>query len=197
MPAPRLLLIKHSLPEIDPARPADEWPLGLEGRRRCLALAERLMQYRPQALFCSLETKARQTAAILADRLSLPVTPTAGLHEHARRSAGFGTPEQFQADVQRFFAHPEQLVFGEETARAAQARFTFAIAGLLQANPAQTLAVVAHGTVISLFSQPHLDPGDAAAVYRFWQQLGLPSIVVFELPGLRLLETIEHLEDLP
>ncbi len=35
----RLILVKHSLPVLEPAVPAREWRLGEEGRRRCAGLA--------------------------------------------------------------------------------------------------------------------------------------------------------------
>ena len=37
-----LILVKHSLPEIDPSVPANEWRLSCEGRRRARKLGERL-----------------------------------------------------------------------------------------------------------------------------------------------------------
>ena len=37
---PKLILVKHSLPAIDPAAPAAEWRLAPEGLRRCERLAE-------------------------------------------------------------------------------------------------------------------------------------------------------------
>ncbi len=44
---PRLILVKHSLPEIVPALPANEWRLSEGGRPRCRVLAERLAAYSP------------------------------------------------------------------------------------------------------------------------------------------------------
>lgn len=35
----RLILVKHSLPVIEPTLPASQWRLGPEGRRRCERLA--------------------------------------------------------------------------------------------------------------------------------------------------------------
>jgi hypothetical protein len=35
------VLVRHSVPEVDPARPAEEWRLSEEGRARCAALRGR------------------------------------------------------------------------------------------------------------------------------------------------------------
>lgn len=178
MPAPerahRLLLLKHSLPLIDPAQPADTWPLSDEGRLRAVRLAERLMAFRPQALYTSPEIKAAQTAAILGERLSLtPITHPA-LHEHLRRSAAFSTQDAFEQDVMGLFSHPNRLVFGDETARQAQQRFNRAVEDISAAHPSQIVAIVAHGTVISLYLSGLLG-WEATETFRFWKGLGLPG----------------------
>ena len=51
--AARLILVKHSLPEIVDGVRAREWRLGDEGRRRCDALAEALASYAPSGVITS------------------------------------------------------------------------------------------------------------------------------------------------
>jgi broad specificity phosphatase PhoE len=178
LPGVKLILVRHSLPEILPAVPANQWRLSAEGRSRCPALAEQLAAYKPQALFSSLEPKAIETAQILSERLSLPFTPTTGLHEHERPAAArrFSRAE-FEATLARFFDHPDELVFGTETAAQAQQRFSTAMRNILTEHPGQTLAVVAHGTVMSLFVAYNnsIDP------FTFWKSLALPCFVVLSL----------------
>jgi broad specificity phosphatase PhoE len=89
----------------------------------------------------------------------------------------------FQASVKRFFAAPEKLVFGREAARQAQQRFSTAIQSLLETYSDQTLAVVAHGTVITLF----VAQTNSIEPFEFWKVLTLPSIVLLSLPE-RLLQ---------
>lgn len=192
MPAPELILIKHSLPEIDPGLPAAEWHLSAEGRRRCQALAEKLASHSPQVLFSSREPKAEETARLVAQRLGLATQSVDGLHEHRRTREAFTTADAFTANMQHFFDHPNELVFGEESAAQAQQRFSVALAGLCAQHPGQTLAVVAHGTVITLFALENTASPDLHA-FEFWQRLGLPSMVVFERPELRLRHVVEEI----
>lgn len=147
----KLLFVRHSLPEIHPGIPASQWRLSAEGRSRCLSLAEQLVACQPQALFSSLEPKAIETVQILSGRLSIPFTSVANLHEHERPVLERLEQPDFEASLARFFARPDELVFGAETATQAQQRLSTAVHDLLARRPGQTLAIVTHGTVMTLF----------------------------------------------
>jgi broad specificity phosphatase PhoE len=184
--AHNLILVRHSQSRQNPALPASQWGLSDEGRRRCGALAERLAIYRPVAIVTSRERKAVETGAIVAARLDLPAETAAGLHEHARERAGYSSPEAFEQSVAALFERPGELVFGEETASQAEQRFDQAVSDVLGRYPEQAVAVVAHGTVISLFVARHAGIAPAP----FWKSLGMPAIVVLALPDLKLQEVI-------
>jgi broad specificity phosphatase PhoE len=183
------ILIRHSQSQPDPMRPASQWPLTQEGRRRCLPLADRLAAFAPNLIITSREPKAIETGSLVGARLGLPTVAADGLHEHRREQVGWLPSPAFEQAVAAFFSRPDALVFGEETAGQAGARFEAAMQGLIGANPGQTLAVVAHGTVISLFAAAHA----GVAALPFWRRLGMPALVVFALPDLKLLEVIERL----
>ena len=64
----RLILVKHSLPEIVPDIPSAKWHLSDEGRRRALVLAGRLSSFEPSRVVSSHEPKAVETAdKLIAD----------------------------------------------------------------------------------------------------------------------------------
>jgi broad specificity phosphatase PhoE len=176
----QLILVKHSLPALEPDKPANQWRLSEEGQQRCEVLARHLSPYLPFELFSSIETKAAQTAALAASRLGIPWQEFPGLHEHERSEVGFCSPEQFQANMQSFFNHPAEVVFGTESAEQALARFSKAIQVLCKNHPPCNgrLVVVAHGTVISLF----VAHWGGLPAYPLWEQLGLPAFVVLDLP---------------
>ncbi|MBN1149184.1 MAG: histidine phosphatase family protein [Anaerolineales bacterium] len=183
-----LILVKHSLPEIEPGRPASHWRLSGEGKRRCQALADLLAAYQPVSIVSSQEPKAVETARIVAGRLGLRAKSAAGLHEHERRTAPFTDQPTFEAAVARFFAHPNQLVFGEESAEQAQARFSAAVDSLLAQHTGGNLTLVAHGTVITLF----VARSNGIEPLAFWKRLGLPSLVVLSISNLALLDVVER-----
>ena len=185
-----LILIKHSQPEIIEELPANQWQLSQEGIRRCLPLAQKLEAFNPQILHCSRETKAEQTAQIIAEHLGLSVEISPGLHEHLRNEVLFLDQKGFEASVEQLFKNPTELVYGEERAVDATHRFDQAISRLLAMHPKKNLAVVAHGTVISLYTGQHcsIDP------HSLWKRLGLPSFLVLSMPEAKILHICEAVE---
>jgi len=188
--ANRLILIRHSQSQPEPERPASQWPLTAEGRRRCVPLAERLAAYAPDAIVTSHERKASETGSLVAARLGLQVAVADELHEHQREHVGWLPDPAFEQAVAAFFARPDELVFGEETASQAGARFEAAVRSVIEAHPGQTVALVTHGTVMTLFVAAHA----GLAALPFWKSLGMPAIVAVALPDLELLEVIERIE---
>lgn len=184
-----LILVKHSLPEIIETVPAREWRLSAEGQARCKPLAERLATYQPTQIISSVEPKARETAKLAAKELGLSTSVFEGLHEHERSKAGYLSKEKFEEFVREFFARPDELVFGNETAEQAFQRFQSAINSILKRFPDQTTVVVAHGTVISLY----VSRFNEISALSLWKELGLPSFVVLDLESKALLakETIQ------
>lgn len=188
----KLILVRDSLPEIVPELPANQWRLSNTGRLRCKRLAERLAAYDPNVIVASLEPKAAETGQLVAQMLGTPFETAEGLGEHDRSNAGtLGTQEQFEARVGSFFENPQKLVFGGETADSAHRRFAKAVAAVIERHPSGHLAVVTHGTVMTLFvaCTALLDP------FPFWKRLGLPSFVVLCLPDFGLLTVVESVTD--
>lgn len=169
-----LILIKHALPEIDPSHPAQEWQLGETGRAQSLELAEQLRSHQPTRILTSLEAKAEETGQIIADRLNIPCLPVAGLHEQERANERYADPATFRAKIRLLFAEQDALHYGTETATAARTRFTAAINEALRRYDDPVLAVIAHGTVISLYAAPLLsrDPFDV------WEALDCGDFLV-------------------
>jgi broad specificity phosphatase PhoE len=178
-----LILVKHSIPEILEDIPAREWKLSAEGRARCKRLAERLTKYQPTRIISSVEPKARETAEIVAKELGILTSAVEGLHEHDRSHGGYLSKEKFEDAVREFFARPNELVFGSETAEQAHSRFHAAIDSILKKIPDQTIVVIAHGTVISLYVSRLTGVFDLS----FWKELGLPSFVALDVESKTLL----------
>jgi broad specificity phosphatase PhoE len=190
---PHLILVRHSLPDIVPAIPAHRWSLSEAGRQRCKALAESLAVYHPDLFITSTEPKAIETGRIVADLLDKPWATGEGLHEHERRDVVFGSVERFEGLVASLFAEPQSLVFGNETANQAYQRFSRAIARAIQPYCDQNVAIVTHGTVMSLF----VARTAGLEAFPFWKQLGMPAFAVLCMPGFGLLTVVEKVERAP
>lgn len=181
----RLLLIRHAQTKQAPEVSSHNWLLTIEGQQRCKALAEKLAPYGLTDIFTSTEGKAVQTGKLAAEHLGIRCQTAPDLHEHKRDNVGyFPTVEAFEDAVINLFRRPDKLVFGQETANQALARFTGGLDRLIERHPAGNLAVVSHGTVMSLFVAAHAD----IDVVDFWMRLSMPALVIFSLPDFSLLE---------
>src|ERR1041385_405894 len=80
----KLLLIKHGAPLVDPTKSSELWRLSDKGKESCIALADALRSHEPAIVISSEEPKARETAELVASRLSVPTHIAKNLHEHDR-----------------------------------------------------------------------------------------------------------------
>jgi broad specificity phosphatase PhoE len=189
---PKLILIKHSVPQTNPHVPPNQWPLSDLGRRRAEKLAEKLRLHRPDLIVSSLEPKAMETGQIIAAILGAPFETAQDLHEHDRSSnSAYTTQAHFEGQVAQLFENPDRLIFGRETANEAYLRYKTALLNLIDNFSGETLAVVSHGTVMALFVA-HANKFDP---FPFWKQLGLPSYLVLARPEFGLLTDIENVEE--
>lgn len=185
----RLFLVRHSAVVVRSNVPAIEWSLSEHGRSLSRILAQKLAAHPtpPTRVITSQERKAQETGAILAADWRTPWQPAPDLHEHERLTTPFYTDQTaFATAVSQFFSQPDRLVLGEETAVTAFKRFDTAVRQQIAAYPDDTLAIVAHGTVISLFISRY---NGFVEPFSFWQSLTLPSAFLLTLPDLCLRTT--------
>jgi broad specificity phosphatase PhoE len=177
----KLILIRHSLSEIEPDVPAAKWLLSEEGVARARTFAARVDPGTARCVFTSTEPKAAHTARLLGAPWHLPVEETAGLHEHERPEPRMLPRDQFEDLVRAVFTRPSEVVFGSESADAALERFGSAVMRAID-QTARDAVIVSHGTVIALFVAKHTgtDP------FEFWKRQQMPFAVTLALPHLRL-----------
>lgn len=185
-----LVLVKHAMPVLAPSVPARQWLLGDDGRRQSHALARSLAHVRSTLVLSSVEPKAKATAEIVAADLGRTARVVPGLHEHERDNVGWLGDDELTRAAERFFANPDRVVFGLESASAARHRFAGAVDGLLADHPDQNLIVVAHGTVISLFTAERA----GMDAFGLWRRLTCPSYVILARPDFRLLDVVERVD---
>jgi len=97
--------------------------------------------------------------------------------------------EKFAARIHDLFAHPDHVVFGNESASAALTRFAAAVDHVVVEDAGGDVVIVSHGTVISLFVAKRADVDGE----KLWATLGLPSYVSLELPNHRIVEIVATL----
>jgi broad specificity phosphatase PhoE len=177
-----LVLVKHALPVLDPATPPREWRLSREGEQQAKLLAQRLQAFAPLRLVSSPEPKALMTALIVATALGVDLSSAPGLEEYDRPAGPLLSKAEHERSNAGIFADLDARVLGAETGRQALNRFSAALDVLLTQTSAESLVVITHGTVISLFVAAHND----IEVFEFWRQLACSSYVVLDLPSFLL-----------
>jgi broad specificity phosphatase PhoE len=185
-----LILVRHSVSRQDPAKPSHEWELTEEGEERCSMLADHLTAYDPFIFVTSEETKAIDTGRLTAELLGTPLVTAPNLHEHRRTQTPFYPRyEDFLAAVTEFFRYPNQLVMGDESADACFQRYADAVDSVISEYEDRTVALVSHGTVMSLFigRKNNLDP------LPFWKNFGMPAFVVLSLPSFEIVEIVNDI----
>ena len=181
-----LILVRHSISQPQPGISAHLWTLTEEGRERCATLAARLRPYHIARLASSDEPKAIVTAQLLAAHLEIlsPVIVEPDFRETRRDTAPYFDSEgEFHAAVHAAMNNPDEVVFGEESFNAARRRITLALGQVMNAHRSETLAVVTHGTIMSLL----LGHVSERNTFEMWRGLGMPAFAVLT-PNLDLLD---------
>ena len=146
-----LRYVTHPEVAVDPAIPVERWSLSSAGLARARAMLDQPWVGELDRIVSSDETKAVQTAELLAEATGLRVEVRAGIGENNRTATGFLPPEEFETTADRFFAEPEESVRGWERAVDAQARIVDGLADLLDPTDTRSTVVVGHGGVGTLW----------------------------------------------
>jgi hypothetical protein len=141
-----VIFVRHARPIVDRAVPPSEWVLAPG--------AEFSLPY-DLPVICSAETKARQTAGLIADAC----TVDARLSEVERSWS-----DDFENDVAQYLAG--EPLDGWEPQSEALARFTAAVDDHGEAT------YVAHGTALTLYLASVVPDLDA---FAFWTELRMPD----------------------
>jgi broad specificity phosphatase PhoE len=112
------------------------------------------------------------------------------LREHERDTVPYLGNEKWEQVITEFFERPDELVLGNETATQALRRFDRAVQEVLQQHIEGNVAIVAHGTVITLFLAQHA----GVQALPFWHALTLPAFFVVSLPDYALIAAVRRLE---
>ena len=179
------LYITHPQVRIDPAVPVPKWELNAVGHARAVAAAALPWAKALGRIVSSDETKAIETAEILAEAAGIRIEIVEGAHENDRSATGFLPPPEFEKAADWFFAHPDESFRGWERAVDAQARIVSVVeATLADHDPAIPIAFVGHGGVGTLL-RCHL--GNMPIARSHDQTGGGGNLYAFRLEDRRLL----------
>jgi broad specificity phosphatase PhoE len=177
----RLLLVKHSVPAIDENLPSAQWTLSDEGRRRCVWLTAQLRAHGVTRLYTSPEPKAEATARLAAGELGAELYVHKDLRENDRSNFDFLEAGEFRTRLKAFFDEPAVVSIGTESANDAISRFAAAVEQAMGESRGRSIAIIAHGAVITLFVTRY----NRAPAFALWDHLGMPSYVALDATSYR------------
>lgn len=140
--------VSHPQVRISADVPIPRWGLSDVGRARAEAMCRQHWIDDVGRIVSSDETKALETAAIVAAVTGVPVEVRVATHENER--SGYVPPDRFEQIADAFFAEPDRSVEGWERAIDAQARIVEATADLFAEPGERDTMIVGHGGVGTL-----------------------------------------------
>lgn len=163
----KLTLVRHAMPEVDPAVPAPQWHLGEEGRAAARALPRRDGYH-----VASDEPKAYQTLGEMSDGAHVATDP--GFGEVARPATWSGDYRALARAYVDGFDHE-----GWEPRSAVAQRFQAAVDRHTALAGGRTLIIGSHGLAMTVWLASHLtlrpSPGE------FWAALRFPDLLEVDL----------------
>ena len=101
------------------------------------------------------------------------------LREHDRDNAPRPPSKKRDDLIIDCIRNPDKLIWGNETVSEATNRFGEAVERFVPYDQAENVAVVSHGTVISMFvaQQLNIDP------VSLWKSMGLPWLIEIDWPN--------------
>ncbi|CAN7267250.1 phosphoglycerate mutase family protein [Pararhizobium sp. LjRoot255] len=171
------IYVTHPQVRINSDVPVPRWGLSELGAARSEMAAQCGWARQLTRILSSDETKALETAAILARPAGIDIEVLDHAGENDRSATGFLLPDEFEKAADWFFANPEQSFYGWERAVDAQARIVSAISSVLDGNdPSRPIAFVGHGGVGTLLkchlaglpiARSHDQPGGGGNLFAF------------------------------
>lgn len=180
----RLRYLTHPQVCITPEIPVPDWGLSDVGKSRAVAFSGRDILRNTTLIISSAETKAQETAAIIAAKLGVVVETHARTHENDRSATGFLRENEFETVADAFFANPNKSIRGWERAIDAQTRIVGEVEKILTAHISGDVLMVGHGAVGTLLYS-HFTGGDISRQYD--QPAGGGNIFALDLTTRQIL----------
>jgi 2,3-bisphosphoglycerate-dependent phosphoglycerate mutase len=166
----RVLLVRHA----ESAWSPDEMrPLSARGFAQAACVADALSPWRPQAIYSSPYSRARQTIEPFAARAGLPIETVDDLRERRLAVSGAAAFERAARAAWDDVVHAPP---GSESNREAQRRGVAALETLIERHRGGVIVVATHGTLLALM----LNHFDARFDHAFWRAMPVPAVYATE-----------------
>jgi len=169
-----LILVRHAQSAPRPDLPEADFPLSDLGRQQARNLVPVLRELGVDALVSSPYQRAVDTLRPYAEAVGLEIAIDDDLRERSL-GAWLVSADAVNDAILRMHADLDFCLPGGESGRACLARYEAALARAIAASPGRTIAIGAHGGVVSHFlaaHHPDLPP-------EFWRSIRNPHLFFF------------------
>jgi len=164
-----MYLLRHAETTIDLTRPVRDWDITDAGRRSTLELSKSQVFSKMDGIIHSSESKARQTADIIADELQVQTYELPELDELRRDHKTPLTNKEYRARVLQTLVDWEKNVPDWESGEDALSRFLEGIRRINLMFDNKDILVVSHGIILTLYFSALTHFWNIA--YERWAQL--------------------------
>lgn len=173
----KLTFIRHSKTKIDPTIPITCWGLSDEG----IVLAKKLSTHEVvkqlDVLYASFQTKALETAIILAKPNAIPIKANDNLTEATSFTKIFEADyEKYKQSIEDYYLGKIDRINGGETQQEALARFTKTLESIVAIEKVKNIGIISHGNILTLFSAQFKD----IDCYAFHSVIKQPDVAIFD-----------------
>jgi broad specificity phosphatase PhoE len=193
---PYLYLIRHPRTHVDPTRPPHEWQLSEQGRAQVKALAAASFWQQVTGLYSSDQPKAMGAAGTIGAQHQIPVGSLAGLAEVSRGHEVYHSAGDYDKILGQFFAFPDHAIAGWERGTDALRRFANSVNYIINQHPNQSIALLSHGTILTLYTAM-LDQHPPTLAR--WRSISFATVAAVEIESQHLVTpfTGSPYEDIP
>lgn len=152
----KLILIRHSQTSSTKDCPISLWGLSQEGIKKACPLANQAAIKALDVLYSSNQTKAIETALLLAKPNQIPIKTDPDLTEISSFTKKyFEGGEEYRRNVDEFYAGKIKRIAGGESIKEALTRFNLAVGKKVKIETRlgnDLVGIVSHGNILAFFS---------------------------------------------
>ena len=179
-----IIFIRHAPTQINKNIVARNWTLTEDSQRLCKILAQKIKHHTIDQIYTSTERKAQLTGQYIADELKLPNPIVKANLQETESSKFYESQTEFRETVKLAMRHPQELHFGDETFYDAKMRFSVQVSNLAQRHQNETVAIVTHGRILSMYLGDIMQE----APEIIWERLQMPAFAVLSWQEQTILE---------
>jgi broad specificity phosphatase PhoE len=173
----RYIFLRHAETIKDPSIHPKDWSLTPDALKKIDEYLKKKFFGKVTKIVTSGENKAYSTGIPIANATGLEITQMTDFNEIGR-SSKFLTDEEFLLQKRRQLKELDTEVDGGESGRNALERFKTGIAKLEEENEGQTILVITHGTVLTLYFAEQT--GKWERIFDRWKRLPFCAIGLVE-----------------